>query len=204
MTRWIVLVTSVSVPPTDSPLIMTVIITHTGQVMTTVIEGQPATSRCSSAPVVRPMLPGDRGALMEMLRRCSRGSLYHRFHGFSDGTDYVSRQLRTDPDIVRIAWSGPDCVGFGVLAENRGRPWDLGILVEDAWQRRGVGTLLLHDLLTEARRRRLRVVEANIRYEDAFIVRLLRRAGSVRSQLDGWTLTVEVSVEDVQREDAPR
>ena len=143
---------------------------------------------------VRPMRVEDRNALAEMLRRCSSTSLYHRFHGVINGSIYVEQQLRIEPDIVRIAWAGKACVGFGVLAENRGRPWELGVLVEDAWQRRTIGTRLLFSLISEARHRQMHVVEATVLGEDAFIIGLLRRVGPVRSQIDWGAYTVEVSL----------
>ena len=180
---------------------MTVIITNTCEIMTTVMTGQG--SARSRAVVVRPMRPEDRRFLVEMLRRCSKASLYHRFHGFGDWSSYVFRQLRTEPDIVRVAWAGPSCIGFGVMAENRGRPWDLGVLVEDTWQHQGVGTLLMLGLIGEARRRRMSVVEATILCEDAFIVGLLRRFGPVRCEFGLGTLTVEISLAPAQRAALP-
>jgi GNAT superfamily N-acetyltransferase len=179
---------------------MTVNITHTDYTMTTVMIRQVAEAALGppEAVGIRPMRPEDRDCLVQMLRRCSRASLYHRFHGFSDGSAYVYRQLRTEPDIVRVAWAGPTCIGFGVLAENGSRPWDLGILVEDTWQLHGVGTRLLLGLIGEAKRSQMSVVEAAILSEDAFIVRLLRRVGPIRSEIDRETLTLEVSLADAR------
>ncbi len=158
----------------------------------------------SDAIAVRPMRPEGRDCLVEMLQRCSRASRYHRFHGFSDGSAYIYQGLRSDVDVVRVAWAGPTCIGFGVLAENRDRPWELGILVEDAWQRQGVGTRLMLGLIREARCRQMSVVETTILCEDAYILGLLRRLGAVQCQFDRGTVTVAISLAPTQAGARPR
>jgi GNAT superfamily N-acetyltransferase len=136
----------------------------------------------------------DRGPLTEMLRRCSGASLYHRFHGFSDGAAYVQGQLRLQTDIVQLAWVGSTCVGFGVLADSGNGPWEIGLLVEDSWQLKGVGARLLQALTNEARERGIPVIEACLLGEDASLANLLRRAGPIQTQLDYGTLTVQVCI----------
>jgi hypothetical protein len=53
---------------------------------------------------------------MAMLGRCSRASLFHRFHGFSDGVAYFGVLLRDGPfEQTLLAWYGSTCVGVATL-----------------------------------------------------------------------------------------
>jgi GNAT superfamily N-acetyltransferase len=57
---------------------------------------------------------------------------------------------------------------------------ELGLLIEDAWQRHGLGTRLLRDLVAHARRTGLRALEAQLLADQAWITGLLRPYGSCR------------------------
>jgi GNAT superfamily N-acetyltransferase len=73
---------------------------------------------------------------------------------------------------------------------------ELGVLVEDAWQRRGLGRRLLHDLVTHASRAGLRGLEARVLAERAWVAALLRPYGTcrLRSTRDGvMNLTVRLA-----------
>lgn len=57
---------------------------------------------------------------------------------------------------------------------------ELGVLVEDAWQRHGLGTRLLGDLVAHARSIGLRALEAQLLAEQSWIAGLLRAHGTCR------------------------
>ena len=44
---------------------------------------------------IRALSPGQLGGLLEMLGRCSASSLFHRFHGVTDGTAYARHLVAT-------------------------------------------------------------------------------------------------------------
>ncbi len=159
--------------------------------------------RDPGAVVLAALTPGDHGAVAGMLRRCSAATLRHRFHGFTDGMAYLNGQLKAS-EVVVTARRGTSCVGLGVLAADGPRPWQLGVLVEDAWQRHGVGTRLVTALLSEATRRRVAAVRADVLAEDAFIVALLRRIGPVTVRRDRETIIVDVRLAGSAFEDAGR
>jgi len=164
--------------------------------MTTVITGQRSGYRESGPVVVAAMAADDDGAVAGMLRRCSAATLRHRFHGFTDGMPYLNGQLKAS-EVVVIARHGALCVGLGALAADGSGPWELGVVVEDAWQRHGVGTRLLAALVAEAKRRALTEIRADVLGEDAFIVGLLRRIGPVTVHVDRETITVDVQLDGV-------
>jgi GNAT superfamily N-acetyltransferase len=70
---------------------------------------------------------------------------------------------------------------------------ELGLLVEDAWQRQGAGTRLLRDLIAHADRIGVRLLEAQVLAEESWITSLLRPYGPcrVRSSRHGvMTVTI--------------
>jgi GNAT superfamily N-acetyltransferase len=81
---------------------------------------------------------------------------------------------------------------------------ELGLLIEDEWQHQGVGRLLLHDLVTHAARAGVRVVDAQLLAEQAWIAGLLRPYGTGRlhSARDG-VVTVSVRPDVRMNERSP-
>jgi GNAT superfamily N-acetyltransferase len=85
-----------------------------------------------------------------MHERCSPQSRYQRWHGhvqefprrylesLRHSGDHVAVVAIRDGDLIGLASAGPAGPGR----------WELGVLVEDDWQRRGVGRQLLLALVT--------------------------------------------------------
>jgi GNAT superfamily N-acetyltransferase len=130
-----------------------------------------------------------------MVGRCSRTTLSHRFHGSTDGIAYARAQLRRSTDIVHAAWWQGACVALGVLASGGDGSWELGVLVEDSWQRKGVGRLLIASLVSEARQRNISALSATVLGEDAAILRPLRRLGSSSSYFECGSVTLVVQLD---------
>ena len=81
---------------------------------------------------------------------------------------------------------------------------ELGILVEDGWQRRGIGTELLTCLVAFARARGIDRIVADVLGEDSFVLSALRRVGPLVVTLESGVYTVRVNVRPVLGEpDAP-
>ncbi len=120
---------------------------------------------------VLPPAVTDTDALLAMLGRCSRASLFHRFHGFTDGVAYFAALLRARPDDqTLLAWSGSTCVGVATIAAGATGLLDLGVLVEDAWQRRGIGTRLIASLLDDAHAKGVTAVRADVLVDDGVLL----------------------------------
>ena len=95
--------------------------------------------------LIRPVVPADRGALEEMHRRCSLDSRVERWRGAARHPAGLSDRC---PE--RAPWT-PLPGGAAAIRPVRPRrvrerrrgargAWVVGVLVEDAWQRRGVGS----------------------------------------------------------------
>jgi GNAT superfamily N-acetyltransferase len=137
----------------------------------------------------------DTEAALAMLARCSRASLFHRFHGFTDGVAYFGTLRRDRPlDQTLLAWCGSACVGVADLAVSATGTLDLGVLVEDAWQRRGIGTRLTASLLDNARANSATTVHADVLGDNRFILRALGRIGPLTVTIDSGILSIDIDL----------
>jgi GNAT superfamily N-acetyltransferase len=165
--------------------------------MTSVITDQEPSAPAQGVAEVEILRPtaSDIEAVLAMLGRCSRASRFHRFHGFTDGVAYFAALLRDRPDDhTLLAWSGRVCVGVATLGVGTTGVVDLGVLVEDAWQRRKIGTRLIASLLDEARAKGLATVHADVLVDDAFILQALRRIAPLSVSADRGSLLIDIDL----------
>jgi GNAT superfamily N-acetyltransferase len=170
---------------------------HTAKYMTSVM-----TVQALSAPspwvgevtVLRPAV-SDTEAVLAMLARCSRATLFHRFHGFTDGRAYFGALLRDRPlDRTLLAWYRSTCVAVATLGVGAMGNLDLGVLVEDAWQGRGVGSQLTASVLDRARARGVSTVHADVLGDDPFILEALRRIGPLTVSIDSGSFSIDIDI----------
>jgi GNAT superfamily N-acetyltransferase len=151
---------------------------------------QSAEVRLATAAVV------DTAAVLAMVARCSPTTLFHRFHGPSDGVAYTRRLFEDHPrHATVVAWNGSACVGFATLACDAEGIVHLGVLVEDAWQRRRVGSRLIAALVDRAAARGVSTLRADVLAQDRFMLDLLRRIGpsTVSFELGSFSVLVDLS-----------
>jgi GNAT superfamily N-acetyltransferase len=164
----------------------------------------PPTSVAARTWSVRQAAAGDRPALERMLARCTGQTRYRRFHGpvkvFPER--YLTEALSGSPlhfalvacpdedgadeDGAVVALASCRAVDEGVA--------ELGILVEDEWQRRGVGSDLLREIVAYAARTGLRALQAQVLADQPWIVGLLRRHGTCTIAGAGQALYVTLSL----------
>jgi len=172
------------------------------------------TSVAAGTCSVRRAAAGDRPALERMLARCTGQTRYRRFHGpvTAFPERYLTEALSGSPlHFALVACLDEDgaeedgtvvdgtVVGGTVVALASCRAVDegvaeLGILVEDEWQRRGVGSDLLREIVAYAARTGLRALQAQVLAEQPWIVGLLRRHGSCTMAGAGQALHVTLSL----------
>ena len=160
----------------------------------------------------------DRPALERMLARCTGQTRYRRFHGpvkvFPER--YLTEALSGSPlHFALVASAVDDAVVANAVVANAvvddaadDRPVvalascravdegvaELGILVEDDWQRRGVGGYLLAEIVAYAERTGLRALQAQILADQPWIVGLLRRHGPCTIAGAGQALHVTLTL----------
>jgi N-acetylglutamate synthase-like GNAT family acetyltransferase len=151
--------------------------------------------RVAEVAVLRPAAVSDTEAVLAMLARCSRATLFHRFHGFADGAAYFDALLRDGPvQQTLLAWYGATCVGVAVLGVDATGVVDLGVLVEDAWQHRGIGTQLTDSLLDSARAKGVSIVHAEVLSDDRHLLRALRRIGPLAASIEHGVWLIDVAL----------
>jgi GNAT superfamily N-acetyltransferase len=175
---------------------MTYVMIHTHNDMTSVMMVQATgTHRFVEEVVVLRPTASNLEAVLAMLARCSRATLFHRFHGFSDGVAYYGALLRDEPvDQTLLAWHGSTCVGVASLGVGATGKIDLAVLVEDTWQRRGVGTQLAVSLLESAGARGVTTVHADVLGDDLFVLQALRRIGLLTASIESGIYSVEIDI----------
>jgi N-acetylglutamate synthase-like GNAT family acetyltransferase len=145
--------------------------------------------------VLRPATVSDTEAVLAMLSRCSRESLFHRFHGFADAVSYFSALLQDEPvQQTLLAWYGSTCVGVATLGVDATGIFDLAVLVEDARQRRGIGTQLTDALLDSARAEGVSSVHADVLGDDRFILMALRRMAPLTVSISHGIWSIDVAL----------
>jgi GNAT superfamily N-acetyltransferase len=132
--------------------------------------------------------PGDRAALEAMFLRCSPSTVYRRFHGPVKAfpASYLAEALSGVPEhYALVACAAPAGERVVAMASCRLDPasgeGELGILVEDEWQRRGLGRSLLGQLVSWAGGRGVRVLNAQVLTEHDWIIGLLAPYGDCSS-----------------------
>lgn len=137
--------------------------------------------------VLRLAHPGDLDELAAMHARCSATSLYRRFlTGSRPTATQLARLLepRRGATLVAVTPGGQivstaSLVGEGALAE-------AAVLVQDDWQRRGVGTAMLRRLLAMARPAEFAAVLVHTHADNTAMLRTVRRLGDLLAAEPGY------------------
>ena len=140
-------------------------------------------SRDGSDLRIRPIRPDDEPRLVDLYGRLSEHTAYQRFftlmrrlppswfHFFAN-VDYRNRlALVAERDTA----AGPELVGVGRYepTEEEGTA-EVALVVQDGWQGRGLGSLLLEDVLSAAQARGIRRFRAYVLADNERMLRLLR------------------------------
>lgn len=149
--------------------------------------------RAATDVQIRPATGGDRPALVEMLARCTEPTRVRRFlaplRSFPE--PYLTEALAEQMDHFALVATTP--AGVVALASCRttaAETADLAVLVEDSWQRQGIGTCLLDRLIDHADLHGLRTLKATMRPEQDWIMWALRDFGTCTARLSMSELEV--------------
>jgi len=150
---------------------------------------------------LRPIRPDDEPRLVELFHRLSPRTVYQRFFRAYDRLpdDWYHRFAHVDYR-TRLAVVAEQQEAGGPLlhAVARYEPGaadgatEIAIVVEDAWQHRGLGTLLLDALLAAAEARGRRHFTADVLADNRPMLRILSRLAHIRRRdLEAGVLTIE-------------
>lgn len=126
--------------------------------------------------VVRRADRDDLDAVVQFHDRCSRTARAERYFSGASTNRLLRRLL--SPALARtfVVVRGADVLAMGNLVFD-GSDAEIGLLVRDDWQRRGLGGLLARRLVAEAEAAGVGEVRAQTRVHNAAIARTLRGAG---------------------------
>jgi RimJ/RimL family protein N-acetyltransferase len=139
----------------------------------------------ADAHVIRPLRNDERDALLDLFQRLSPQSRLQRFLAPKPRLSARDLDCLSDVDgdrhdaLVVVAADAPDRL-LGVARLVRGAApgsSDVSVVIEDRWQRHGLGGRLLDLLCERARRRGVESVTATVLVDNRAAVRLMRRAG---------------------------
>ncbi|WP_369938477.1 GNAT family N-acetyltransferase [Plantactinospora sp. BB1] len=152
---------------------------------------------------VRPAVGDDLPAVLEMHRRCSARSLGQRYPARgSVSAQRLARLLAPARGVTLLAWAGggdgrPERVVAMANLAAEGMLAELALLVEDDWQRRGLGGALLRRLVGYGTRAGYAALLAHTSAENVPMLRLLDRLHRPETvDRDGDLLTVTVPLHD--------
>jgi RimJ/RimL family protein N-acetyltransferase len=150
---------------------------------------------------MRPIRPDDEPRLVELFDRLSPRTVYQRFFRAYDRLpDHWYHRFAHVDYRTRLALVAERQEAGGPLlhAVARYEPGEadgtteIAIVVEDAWQHRGLGTLLLDALLAAAEARGLRRFTADVLADNRPMLRVLTRVAHIgRRDLEAGVLTIE-------------
>ena len=146
-----------------------------------------AVLRDGSKIELKPLQPGDIASLQALLARCSPESLRFRFlHGVKELSERTLNYLADVDGAKRVALvamhgetANQQIVAVGRYFANADRPniAEVSFLVEDAMQRRGIGTLLLKALVEVALQHDITHFSADVLADNRLMLEVFRAAG---------------------------
>ncbi|GAB2621036.1 hypothetical protein Aab01nite_35640 [Paractinoplanes abujensis] len=149
--------------------------------------------------VIRAATSHDLDAVRGLHERSSAATLQRRYLGGGTPSDARLARLLEPSGTGRtlIAVAGERVVAMAnLLAE--GDLAEVAMLVEDDWQRRGIGTALLRRLLAYAERAEIAALVAHTAADNVAMLRTLRRLGAGAADRDGAMATVTLPVPGVR------
>jgi RimJ/RimL family protein N-acetyltransferase len=135
--------------------------------------------------LLRPIRPGDAPALTQLYDRLSPESAYQRFFAVMRRLPPDWARILADVDHDRraaIVAAGPDGELIAVArygTEPGADEAEIAVVVQDAWQGRGLGTILLSALLDHAVSRGITEFLAYVLADNHRMLRLIGRQGVV-------------------------
>ena len=155
-------------------------------------EAGPAT--VTSEPLLRPGTASDAREVVAMHGRCSAESVYRRYHAPLPNVNVRLARAVLEPEggTSMVVTVGSEVVALGMFAPGTGSDGpsaEIGLLVEDRWHRRGLGSQLLRSLVREAAEHGFETLTCSVQPDNRAVLPLLRRLGlRVRaSHVDGVT-----------------
>lgn len=143
--------------------------------------------RDGSALRMRQLSPTDREALVALFKRCSPETIRYRFLRMVTSLPDSQLDILATADgqhhvalvIIEDEHSSEKIIAVGryFVLDDRPTAAEVSFLVEDAWQRRGIGTILLDALAEIARDHGIERFAADVLADNRLMLSVFRKAG---------------------------
>ena len=152
--------------------------------------------------LVRAVRPEDAPGFAEAFEQLSETSRYRRFFTVKPRLSEQSLAFFTDVDhhdheaLVAVAPGSGQLVGVARFIRNPEEPdqAEVAVTVIDAWQQRGVGTVLLRELAQRAAEEGIRHFTAEILAENRPMLNLARRLGPAETASRGTMVSARIDL----------
>jgi len=151
--------------------------------------------------VVRALRDDDRERVLEFLRGLSMETLYRRFFSVPRIDDRLLDLIVHPSECCSealVAVEGEDIVAVATYDRLPDDPAaaDVAVVVSDAWQHRGVGSMLMRKLGGAARRKGVERFTATMMADNRPVVAFVRRANpAARLRFDGTELAMDAPLD---------
>jgi GNAT superfamily N-acetyltransferase len=153
--------------------------------------------------LIRTAIADDLDSVRRFHERSSVDTRQRRYLGGALPSDSRLRRLLEPEDgLTLLAVHGDRVVAMANLV-TEGDLAEVALMVEDGWQRRGIGTALLRRLTGYAEGAGIAAVLAHTRADNAAMLRTLRRFGAEGGDRDGAMLSVTLPVPGRQPTKSP-
>ena len=158
--------------------------------------------------ILRMVLPSDKAAFVDGLAQLSESSRYQRFMAPKTGFTNPELAFLTEVDgenhlaiVAGLERPGAEPEGIGVArivrVDDDPETAEIGITVVDAWQRRGVGRLLLERIVAAGAERGIRRIRAQVMADNSQVMALLKDYIVVgQLETDHGVLSVDFPIPD--------
>lgn len=140
----------------------------------------PAAAPATTDVLIRPLRRSDVAQLQALHQRLSRDTIYRRYLSprvpSAAELEQIGR-LNENGGGALVAVHQGTIVGVGYYARNGGRTAEPALLVEDSYQRQGIGARLAAELGRHALARGIHTFVASIYPENRAVMRLIRASG---------------------------
>lgn len=141
-------------------------------------------ARDGSKVLFRPIRPEDEPAMVKFHQGVSDRSVYLRYFQFMKLSQRVAHERLTrivfndyDREIAIVAESDGDILGVGRLRKTHDGEAEIGMLIVDAAQGKGLGTAMMNRLIAIARQEGLSLIRADVHSENAKMLHIIRKLG---------------------------
>jgi RimJ/RimL family protein N-acetyltransferase len=170
--------------------------------MDTILLPHRITLRSGHQVRIRAVRPDDGPGLAEAFEQLSETSRYRRFFSVKPHLSEQSLAYFTNVDhrdheaLVAVAPDSGKLVGVTRFIRDPREPdqAEVAVTVIDSWQRRGLGTALLHDLAQRAAEEGIRQFTADILAENQPMLTLAHRFGQAETTSSGTTVSARIDL----------